>query len=193
MAVAAPSLVYANNFNYNAFQVRLGADPGTVGAEFTTFFTENTHFILRGDSRFEGDWDVAGGIGFNGPAGQFADVYGQLLVHNIKTKSTISGIQTSHLSLISALVFGSFKMWKVMLELVCLTGMMILNSFGKWAHVSIQQTCFHSVPPYLTTEPTETKSKCLLHLTSSFLYRKMAFRLESHFLLPVTWIIYCLV
>ncbi|ASI92544.1 MULTISPECIES: hypothetical protein [Vibrio] len=87
LAVAAPSLVYANNFNYNAFQIRLGADPGTMGAEFTTYFTENTHFIVRGDSRFDGDWDVAGGIGFNGPAGQFADVYGQLLVHNIKQKN----------------------------------------------------------------------------------------------------------
>lgn len=28
--------------------------------------------------------DIAGGIGFNGPAGQFADIYGQMLVHNIK-------------------------------------------------------------------------------------------------------------
>ncbi|MCL9776316.1 hypothetical protein [Vibrio methylphosphonaticus] len=86
LAVIAPSLVQANNFNYNAFQVRLGANPGTIGAEFSTFFTENTHIIVRGDSRFEGDWDVAGGIGFNGPAGQFADIYGQLLIHNVKTR-----------------------------------------------------------------------------------------------------------
>ncbi|SEG01541.1 hypothetical protein [Vibrio hangzhouensis] len=86
MAVVAPALVHANNFNYNSFQVRLGANPGTIGTEFTTFFTSNTHFVARADSRFEGDWDIAGGIGFNGPIGQFADAYGQLLVHNVKTK-----------------------------------------------------------------------------------------------------------
>ncbi|MBY6198030.1 hypothetical protein [Vibrio hangzhouensis] len=86
MAVVAPALVHANNFNYNSFQVRLGANPGTIGTEFTTFFTSNTHFVARADSRFEGDWDIAGGVGFNGPIGQFADAYGQLLIHNVKTK-----------------------------------------------------------------------------------------------------------
>jgi hypothetical protein len=86
LAVATPALVQANNFNYNSFEVRLGANPGTVGTEFTTFLTENTHIIARADSRFEGDWDIAGGLGFNGPIGQFADIYGQLLIHNVKTK-----------------------------------------------------------------------------------------------------------
>ncbi|CAH0529609.1 hypothetical protein [Vibrio hippocampi] len=84
MTFAVPNLASANNFNYNSFSVRLGASPGTIGAEFSTFFTENTHFIVRGDSRFEGDWDFAGGIGFNGPLGQFADVYGQLMAHSVK-------------------------------------------------------------------------------------------------------------
>ncbi|EJB5268839.1 hypothetical protein IOC44_18755 [Vibrio vulnificus] len=83
-----PITASANNFNYNMFEVRMGSSPGTFGAEFNTYFTENTHFIGRFDSEFSGDWDLAGGIGFNGPMGQFADIYGQMLIHNIKNKSS---------------------------------------------------------------------------------------------------------
>ena len=90
LAVLSSFSVSANNFNYNAFEVRMGASPSTFGGEFTTYFTENTHFIGRFDSGFGGDWDLAGGIGFNGPAGQFADVYGQMLLHNIKYDSDSS-------------------------------------------------------------------------------------------------------
>ncbi|BBL90631.1 hypothetical protein VroAM7_32840 [Vibrio rotiferianus] len=79
-----PLSSHANNFNYNMLEFRMGTSPGTFGGEFTTYFTENTHFIGRVDSEFSGDWDIAGGIGFNGPAGQFADIHGQMLVHNIK-------------------------------------------------------------------------------------------------------------
>ncbi|GAB7228486.1 MULTISPECIES: hypothetical protein [Vibrio] len=78
-----PLSSHANNFNYNMLEFRMGTSPGTFGGEFTTYFTENTHFIIRGDTEFNSDWDVAGGIGFNGPAGQFADIFGQMLVHNI--------------------------------------------------------------------------------------------------------------
>ncbi|GMM89098.1 hypothetical protein QTO05_18815 [Vibrio fortis] len=74
----------ANNFNYNTFEIRMGASPSTFGGEFTTLFTQNAHFIGRVDTGFESDWDAAGGIGFNGPIGQFADIYGQMLLHNIE-------------------------------------------------------------------------------------------------------------
>ncbi|EJK2115206.1 hypothetical protein NK428_002081 [Vibrio navarrensis] len=83
-----PVAASANNFNYNMFEVRMGSSPGTFGAEFNTYFTENTHIIARFDSEFSGDWDLAGGIGFNGPMGQFADIYGQMLLHNVKTDSS---------------------------------------------------------------------------------------------------------
>ncbi|TBT68789.1 hypothetical protein CGK63_04020 [Vibrio parahaemolyticus] len=84
LCAVLPLSAHANNFNYNMMEFRMGTSPGTFGGEFTTYFTENTHFVARADSEFSGDWDVAGGIGFNGPAGQFADIYGQMLVHNIK-------------------------------------------------------------------------------------------------------------
>lgn len=76
---------FANNFNYNQFEIRVGSSPGTLGAELMTYFTENTHFVGRFDSQFSGDWDLAAGMGFQGPIGQFADIYGEFLVHNIKT------------------------------------------------------------------------------------------------------------
>ncbi len=83
-----PLSAYANNFNYNLMEFRMGTSPGTFGTELTTNFTDNSHFIVRADSEFSGDWDIAGGIGFNGPVGQFADIYGQMLVHNVKQSSS---------------------------------------------------------------------------------------------------------
>lgn len=77
----------ANNFNYNMMEMRVGTNPTTFGTEFTTYFTENSHFIGRFDSEFSSDWDLAGGIGFNGPLNQFGDIYGQMLLHHIKDGS----------------------------------------------------------------------------------------------------------
>lgn len=79
-----PLSSYANNFSYNTMEFRMGSSPRTFGGEFTTYFTDNSHFIGRADSEFSDDWDIAAGIGFNGPAGQFADIYGQMLVHHTR-------------------------------------------------------------------------------------------------------------
>lgn len=82
---------FANNFNYNYFEVRTSVGPETVGAEFSTIFTENSHFIVRAETQFDRDYDLAGGIGFNGPINQFADVYGQLLIHQTKFTKEYGG------------------------------------------------------------------------------------------------------
>jgi len=79
--------VSANNFPYNALDFRIGAGPATFGLAYSVQFMENAHFIIRADSEFEGDYDVAGGVGFNGPVNQFVDVNGQMLIHNIKSDS----------------------------------------------------------------------------------------------------------
>ncbi|PWI32237.1 hypothetical protein DI392_16315 [Vibrio albus] len=79
--------LYANNFSYNSIDFRVGGSPTTVGGEFTTQFTENAHFAGKVDSEFEGDWDIAAGVGFNGPMGQFMDIHGQMFLHNVKTSS----------------------------------------------------------------------------------------------------------
>jgi hypothetical protein len=62
----------------------MGTSPSTFGGEVTTMFTQNSHIIARIDSEFESDWDAAVGMGFNGPINQFADVTGQMLLHNIE-------------------------------------------------------------------------------------------------------------
>ena len=78
------SAVNANNFNYNFIEVRTAINPELFGAELSTYFTDNSHFVLRADTLFDKDYDFAGGIGFNGPISQFADIYGQLLLHQTK-------------------------------------------------------------------------------------------------------------
>lgn len=78
---------FANNFPYNALDFRIAGGPATFGVEYNMQFMENAHFIARIDSEFEGDYDLAGGVGFNGPLGQFADITGQMLLHNIKSDS----------------------------------------------------------------------------------------------------------
>ena len=78
---------YANNFNYNSYHFAVGGGPTTFGAGMTMRFMENAHFVAEADSKFEGDYDIAAGVGFNGPLGQFADMTGQMLIHNIKEDS----------------------------------------------------------------------------------------------------------
>lgn len=76
--------VNANNFNYNAFDFNVGGGPTSFGGNFGMQFMENAHFVGHLDSKFEGDYDIAAGVGFNGPMGQLADMTGQMLIHNIK-------------------------------------------------------------------------------------------------------------
>jgi len=76
--------VYANNFNYNAFDVNVGGGPTTFGVGGSMQFTDNVHILGKAESKFDGDYDIAAGVGFNGPAGQFADIVGQMLLHNVK-------------------------------------------------------------------------------------------------------------
>tara|TARA_Y100001956_G_scaffold55839_1_gene54825 strand:- start:2049 stop:2516 length:468 start_codon:yes stop_codon:yes gene_type:complete len=76
-------MAQANNFNYTYGELRTSIGPESTGVEVSTFLTENSHLVARIDSQFDGDYDVAGGIGFNGPVSQFADIYGQLLLHYV--------------------------------------------------------------------------------------------------------------
>ncbi len=118
LCAVLPLAAHANNFNYNMMEFRMGTSPGTFGGEVTTYFTENTHFIGRADSEFSGDWDIAGGIGFNGPAGQFADIYGQMLVHNIKKTVVILSVTNGRPKLTSVLAFGLCRTSNCTVELI---------------------------------------------------------------------------
>ncbi|KEY91247.1 hypothetical protein CF67_03028 [Candidatus Photodesmus blepharus] len=56
-----------------------------TGLQFSTFLTENSHIVSRVDTCFNSEWDVAVGIGFNGPVDQLVDVYGQFLIHYLNS------------------------------------------------------------------------------------------------------------
>ncbi|MDC0609448.1 hypothetical protein OAP63_01825 [Vibrio sp.] len=77
------SSAYANNFDYNYFEFRVGSSPQSMGAEYSVSLTDNFHALARLDSQFEHDGDAAGGIGFNGPLNDFVDIYGQALGHYV--------------------------------------------------------------------------------------------------------------
>lgn len=85
-AALSSSTAMANNFPYSFFEARIGVNPGTYGAQISQQITENTHLVAKVDSQLSGDWDVNGGIGFNGPINEFADMYGQLLLHNVRNE-----------------------------------------------------------------------------------------------------------
>ncbi|MDW6004575.1 hypothetical protein [Vibrio mangrovi] len=77
-------LAQAANFNYNYLEVRVGGGPESVGSELSMNVTDNFHVLGHIDTQMEDDWDIAGGIGFNGPLTQFADAFGAILLHQIK-------------------------------------------------------------------------------------------------------------
>lgn len=84
MSSCLPFASNANNFSYNYFEITAAASPQTMGGEFSALIVENAHFIGKVSSQFDHDYDVAAGVGFNGPINQFVDVYGQFLLHNTK-------------------------------------------------------------------------------------------------------------
>ncbi|MGR5165653.1 hypothetical protein ACPV5L_00445 [Vibrio astriarenae] len=86
LIAASSTAVAQNNFSYNYIEARSGLSPLTMGLEGSTQIMDNLHLVGRIDSKLESDWDLAGGIGFNGPINQFTDIFGQMLVHNISEK-----------------------------------------------------------------------------------------------------------
>lgn len=82
--LAVTTAASANNFSYDYIEMRSGLSPLTMGVEGSKQIIENLHMVGRIDSRLENDWDFAAGLGFNGPLNQFADIYGQMLIHNIR-------------------------------------------------------------------------------------------------------------
>lgn len=97
LALTISTSAFANNFSYNFLEFRTAIKPESSGVEFNTNFTTNSHFIVRIDSQLDNDWDIAGGIGFNGPINPFADVYGQLLIHNFRIPKEQGGEKDTQL------------------------------------------------------------------------------------------------
>lgn len=68
----------ATNFDYNHIQVNVLGNPSGLGGVARFAFTEGAHFVVKGNTQFEGDWYTSGGVGFHAPVNEFVDMYGEL-------------------------------------------------------------------------------------------------------------------
>ncbi len=79
-----------SNFNYDYAEARIGIDPLTFGAAYSTSIHPNAHAVIRVDSEFESDFNVSAGFGFHAPLSNWADLNGEMLLRAVDTKHTSS-------------------------------------------------------------------------------------------------------
>ncbi|OAN11444.1 hypothetical protein A3K86_21115 [Photobacterium jeanii] len=84
IALLASPLCNANNFSYNYVEAQVITDPGGVGIAGSVPFHEHAHFVYNAQTAFQSDWLLTGGIGFNAPIADRADVRGYLKAHSRK-------------------------------------------------------------------------------------------------------------
>lgn len=73
-----------SNFSYDYYEARIGASPVTFGGGFSKSIHPNAHAIVTVDSELEGDYDLAGGVGFHAPVNNWADITGEMLIRSVK-------------------------------------------------------------------------------------------------------------
>lgn len=81
-----------SNFNYDYVEARIGIDPVTFGAAYSTSIHPNAHAVVRVDSEFETDYNFAAGFGFHAPVNNWADLTGEMLLRAVDTKNTSSDL-----------------------------------------------------------------------------------------------------
>lgn len=81
-----------SNFSYDYAEARIGASPVTFGAGYSKSIHPNAHAIVRIDSEFEDDYNLAGGLGFHAPLNNWSDITGEMLARAVDTKGTSSDI-----------------------------------------------------------------------------------------------------
>ncbi|MBF9000053.1 MULTISPECIES: autotransporter outer membrane beta-barrel domain-containing protein [Vibrio] len=69
-----------SNFSYDYIEARIGVSPVTYGAGFSMSIHPNAHFVGRIDSKFDGDFDSATGLGFHAPINNWSDLTGAMLL-----------------------------------------------------------------------------------------------------------------
>lgn len=86
------STAVMSNFSYDYAEARIGIDPVTFGAAYSTSIHPNAHAVVRVDSEFESDYNLAAGFGFHAPVNNWADLTGEMLVRVVDTKKTSSDL-----------------------------------------------------------------------------------------------------
>jgi uncharacterized protein YdeI (BOF family) len=70
-----------SNFSYDYAEARIGGSPMTFGAAMSKSIHPNAHVVGSIDSKFKGDYDISGGLGFHAPVNNWADFTGEMLAH----------------------------------------------------------------------------------------------------------------
>jgi hypothetical protein len=87
-AMDSTSPTVMSNFSYDYVEARIGASPTTFGAGLSTSIHPNAHAIIRVDSQFEGDYDLAAGDGFHAPINNWADFTGEMLLRALDSEES---------------------------------------------------------------------------------------------------------
>jgi hypothetical protein len=74
-----------SNFSYDYYEARIGIGPNTYGAAMSMSVHPNAHFLGHVDSKFDGDYDLAAGLGFHAPINNWADFTGAMLLRSMDT------------------------------------------------------------------------------------------------------------
>ncbi|RXJ74909.1 hypothetical protein CS022_01585 [Veronia nyctiphanis] len=75
-----------SNFSYDYFDVRVGLSPVTYGGGVSMSIHPNAHVRAEVDTEFDKDWDFTGAVGFHAPVNDWADIYGELALRNVKKR-----------------------------------------------------------------------------------------------------------
>ncbi|MFC1235622.1 hypothetical protein [Vibrio sp. F74] len=86
----SPSVM--SNFNYDYVEARIGIDPVTFGGAYSTSIHPNAHAVVRVDSEFESDYNLAAGFGFHAPINNWADLTGEMLLRGVDKKNASSDL-----------------------------------------------------------------------------------------------------
>jgi len=86
------SAAVMSNFNYDYAEARIGIDPVTFGGAYSTSIHPNAHAVVRIDSEFESDYNLAAGLGFHAPINNWADLTGEMLLRALEKKRTSSDL-----------------------------------------------------------------------------------------------------
>ncbi|PWI34011.1 hypothetical protein DI392_07370 [Vibrio albus] len=74
-----PDRTVMSNFSYDYAEARIGMDPVTFGGAFSKSVHPNAHAVVRADSEFDQDYNIAAGLGFHAPINNWADLTGEML------------------------------------------------------------------------------------------------------------------
>lgn len=81
---ASAEMQTMSNFNYDYLEARIGAGPLSYGVGMSKSIHPNAHIRAEVDTRFESDFDSTLAVGFHAPINDWADIYGELGLRNVK-------------------------------------------------------------------------------------------------------------